>query len=211
MALYKYIISRHESTYGWEHPRTLRTATNYAIAQIHNSMYYEGVDLFDRAVRGFESLLGPNHPDTAWAKQHLIDGKAIQFTQLLAHFGHQTAAFMISQELPEQTFHRFTRVQQNSRLTEVVQPSLPIFSSMFDEAGVEWIEAAIYGDYGRTRTRSASSQNRRMPVEFGDINASRLVDSSALLDRLVSSYGVGVSLRDKGGKLSSAVLLKLAI
>lgn len=202
-ALYKYIVNRHESAFGWEHPRTLRTATNHAIAQIHHSMYNEGVDLFDRAVRGFESLLGPNHPDTVWAKQHLIDGKVIQcdrFTQLLAHFGHQEAACIIHQELPEQSFDSLTRVQQHNRLTEVVQPSLPILSSMFDESGVKWMEDAIYKDSGGFNPRWSSSQMRSVRVVIGDIDASNLVDSSALLDRLVSSYGVDVSLEDKWGE-----------
>ena len=109
--LYAQILASHEALFGWEHPRTLRLATNYGIALIHQKEYHEAIQLLKKATDGFEILLGPSHPDTLWSKLHLSDGELVRdqkFNQALLHYGFQTASCYVisetkSRPAPEET------------------------------------------------------------------------------------------------------------
>ncbi len=50
--LYAHILPRYEATLGWEHPHTLRLATNYGIALMHQKKHDEGIRVLETASEG---------------------------------------------------------------------------------------------------------------------------------------------------------------
>jgi hypothetical protein len=99
--LYTLVLSRYEATLGWEHPHTLRLATNYGIALMHQMKHKGGIRLLETAAEGLETLLGASHPDTVWSRHHIADAKLIRdqkYNQTRLHYGRQAAVRWSRQE-----------------------------------------------------------------------------------------------------------------
>ena len=65
-----------ERVLGHDHPNTLQSRNNLAVAYAQAGRAAEAVHLHEQTVSARERVLGPDHPDTVQSRRNLADARA---------------------------------------------------------------------------------------------------------------------------------------
>ena len=71
IAIYEPLLAEQERSLGAEHPNTLGTRHNLAVAYLHAGRVPEAIAIFEPLLTQFERIFGPAHPDTLSTRHQL--------------------------------------------------------------------------------------------------------------------------------------------
>jgi hypothetical protein len=78
--LHEETLAAFERVLGHDHPHTLQSRNNLAVAYVGAGLAAEAIRLHEQTLAAREKVLGPDHPETLQSRRNLADARGMNAT-----------------------------------------------------------------------------------------------------------------------------------
>jgi tetratricopeptide (TPR) repeat protein len=186
LGLYDQSVSLHtkaravrEAALGADHPDTLKSRINLAVAYLSAGRTDAAIALFEEALRRMESALGPDHPDTLKSRNNLAVAYLNAGRTDAAIALHEATLELLEAKLGPD--HRSTLQSRNNLASAYYEAGRLSAAIALDEGTFRRMESALGPDHPDT----LASRNN---LALSYLNAGRLSAAIGLFERALGLY-----------------------